>query len=165
MNLLDSQYALPRVELKVHFQTGHHGQRRLRGGKNEKQSTGNREDLPRLTRLLALAHRWNHLIEEGAVANYSEIARLMGLSRARVTQIMDMLYLAPKIQEEILLPPNGEKSELTVPDRIMRPITRIPEWNDQRALWRRLFRSIAGKNENADINKIDAIARPLNKPA
>lgn len=64
-----SQSLLPRVELKVHFRNGHHGQRLIKRGENQKQATGKQEDLPRLTRLLALAHRWNHLIEEGVIAN------------------------------------------------------------------------------------------------
>ena len=131
----DSQN-LPRVEFKVHFRSGHCGRRQLGEGPTLTTPDGPNGELPRLTRLLALAHRWNRLIEEGVVANRAEIAATMGLSRARVTQIMDLLYLAPDIQEEILLPPNGEKPELNVPDRAMRPITRIPDWDIQRRMWR-----------------------------
>ncbi len=64
------------------------------------------------------------------------IFTLRELSRARVTQIMDLLYLAPDIQEEILFPPSDEKPELEVPDRGMRPIARIPNWDDQSKMWR-----------------------------
>ena len=77
MNRLNSQNVLPRVEIKVHFQTGHRGRRLLKRGEKERQLAGKREDLPRLTKLLALAHRWNRLIEDGTVANYAEIARMM----------------------------------------------------------------------------------------
>ena len=124
-----SQSLLPRVELKVHFRNGHHGQRLIKRGENQKQATGKQEDLPRLTRLLALAHRWNHLIEEGVIANYSEIARMMGLSRARVTQIMDLLYLAPEIQDRILL--RREDKSGMVSERTLRSITRLPIWKEQ----------------------------------
>ena len=128
---------LPRIEFQVHFQNGYRGRRHLRKGASSKKQPLPNEDLPRLTRLLALAHRWNRLIEEGVVTNYSEISRMMGLSRARVTQIMDLLYLAPNIQEEILLPMCAEKKELEVSERAMRQITRIPSWTEQRYLRRR----------------------------
>ncbi len=127
----------PRVEFQVHFQNGHRGRRHLRKGASSKEPERLNEDLPRLTRLLALAHRWNRLIKEGVVTNYVEIARMMGLSRARITQIMDLLYLAPDIQEEILLPMCAEKKELEVSERAMRHITRIPSWSEQRNLRRR----------------------------
>jgi hypothetical protein len=83
-----------------------------------------------LTKLLALAHRWNRLVDEGVVANYAEIARLMGLSRARVTQIVDLSFLAPDIQDEILL------GDADATEREIREIARAPEWNEQRRLWR-----------------------------
>ncbi len=128
----------PRVEFKVHFQTGRRGRRHLRKGAGSKEAGCSSQDLPRLTRLLALAHRWNRLIEEGVVSNYAEIARMMGLSRARVTQIMDLLYLAPEIQEEILVSTRSENLEFDLPERSIRPIARIPDWSNQRKLWRRL---------------------------
>ncbi len=90
------------------------------------------ESVPRLTRLLALAHRWNRRVDEGIVANYAEIARLMGLSRARVTQIVDLSLLAPDIQDEILL------GDADATEREIREIARAPEWDEQRRLWRGL---------------------------
>jgi len=51
---------------------------------------------------LAFAHHMEHLIESGEVANRAELARIFGLSRARVTQILDLTLLAPDIQEETL---------------------------------------------------------------
>ena len=125
---------LPRVEFQVHFQTGHRGRRHLRKGASSKEPGPPNEHLPRLTRLLALAHRWNSLIEEGVVANYSEIARMMGLSRARVTQIMDLLYLAPEIQEKILL--RGEDKSEMVSERTLRSIIRLPIWKEQSKMWK-----------------------------
>ena len=128
----------PRVEFQVHFQNGYRGRRHLRKGVNSKELEPPDKHLPRLSRLLALAHRWNHLIEEGVIANYSEIARLMGMSRARVTQIMDLLYLAPQIQEEILLLERKGRDGFDVTERAMRQINCIPDWNGQRKLWRRI---------------------------
>ena len=132
----DGKY-LPRVEFQIHFQTGYRGRRCLRSGAYQKEPDHPNEDLSRLTRLLALAHRWNHLIDKGIITNYSEIARMMGLSRARVTQIMDLLYLAPDIQEEILLPPRDGRQPPHVPERVTRQITQTPGWPEQRDLRRK----------------------------
>ena len=151
MNHQNNSQDAPRVEFQVHFQTGYRGRKHLRRGACPKEPKIHSENLPRLTRLLALAHRWNRLIEEGTISDYAEIARNMGLSRARVTQIMDLLYLAPNIQEEILLPPSDERSELEVPERAMRQVTRIPDWNDQRRLWRGLCGPLVRRKKESDL--------------
>ncbi len=59
--------------------------------------------MPRVARLMALALRFEQLIREGVVADYAELARLGHVTRARVTQIMNLLHLAPDIQEQVLL--------------------------------------------------------------
>ena len=58
--------------------------------------------VPRITRLMALAIHFDGLIQSGAVANCSELARLGNVTRARMTQIMNLLMLAPGIQEALL---------------------------------------------------------------
>ena len=58
--------------------------------------------VPRIARLMALALRFEQLVRSGAVRDYAELARLGPVSRARITQIMNLLNLAPEIQEEIL---------------------------------------------------------------
>jgi hypothetical protein len=64
--------------------------------------------VPRLARLMALAIRFEDLISAGAVANYAELARLGHVTRARITQITNLLLLAPDIQDQILfLPPTS----------------------------------------------------------
>ncbi len=47
------------------------------------------------------------LIREGVVTDYAELARLGHVTRARVTQIMNLLHLAPDIQETLLFLPAG----------------------------------------------------------
>jgi DNA invertase Pin-like site-specific DNA recombinase len=58
--------------------------------------------LPRITRLLALAFRFEKLLEEGVVRNYPELARRAGVSISRVSQILKLRNLAPEIQDRIL---------------------------------------------------------------
>ena len=52
---------------------------------------------PRVVELLRKAIEWRALLESGDAANQTDIARKEGITRARVTQIMGMLRLAPEI--------------------------------------------------------------------
>lgn len=56
----------------------------------------------RVARRLALAHRIAADIEAGRYKDYADVARRHGLTRARLTQLMNLLLLAPDIQEEVL---------------------------------------------------------------
>lgn len=93
-------------------------------------------NVPRVARLLALAHRWQRMLDEGEVLDYADLARLTGVTRARVSQIMDLLLLAPDIQEEILFMP-GFRGRETVTERHLRPIATHKDWGDQRRWWRK----------------------------
>ncbi|GIW55523.1 MAG: hypothetical protein KatS3mg082_1927 [Nitrospiraceae bacterium] len=60
--------------------------------------------IPRITRLMALAIKCQDMIDRGEVKDYADLARLGFVTRARVTQIMNLTLLAPDIQETILSP-------------------------------------------------------------
>ena len=51
--------------------------------------------VPRVARLLALALRFQGLLQQGLIADYATLARLGHVSRARITQIMNLAVLAP----------------------------------------------------------------------
>ena len=65
--------------------------------------------VPRIARFMALAIRFERLIQAGAVADYAELARLGHVTRARITQVMNLRLLAPDIQEAILFLPLTER--------------------------------------------------------
>ena len=70
--------------------------------------------IPRIARLMALAIRFDGLVREETIQDYAELARLGRVTRARMTQIMKLLFLAPDIQEQILfLPPSGDSTRET----------------------------------------------------
>ena len=92
--------------------------------------------VPRVTRLLALAHRFEKLIRDGEVRDYADLARLGHVTRARLTQIMNLLNLAPDIQEEILGLPAVTAGDDPIRERQLRPIMATPDWNKQRRAWR-----------------------------
>ena len=88
----------------------------------------------RIACLLALAHRFEGLVRSGAVRDYAELARLGHVTRARVTQIMNLLNLAPEIQEHLLWMRSGCAPEVT--EREMRRIAAEIRWDRQRAVFR-----------------------------
>src|ERR1700693_3169961 len=94
------------------------------------------EAIPRIARLLALAIRIDGLVRQQAVPDYAAVARLGWVTRARMTQIMMLLNLAPDIQEEILFMPS--LSGLT--ERALRPIVQQIDWDRQRRLFHELAR-------------------------
>jgi len=101
-----------------------------------------------VTRLMALAIRFEHLIRDGEVKDLAEIARLGQVTRARVTQIMNLLHLAPDIQEAILALPRVEAGRDPITERELRPIAAIPDWRKQRAAWRAVLADeIQGRNQ------------------
>lgn len=85
---------------------------------------------------MAMAIRFEHLIRDGEVKDLAEIARLGQVTRARVTQIMNLLHLAPDIQEALLVLPRTENGRNPISERDLRPLAAIPDWRKQRAAWR-----------------------------
>lgn len=91
--------------------------------------------VPRIARLMALAIRFDRLIRDGRIVDYAELARLGHVTRARVTQIMNLLHLAPEIQEEILFLPLIESGRDILCLRMLQPIAAMLDWRTQRTLW------------------------------
>ena len=95
---------------------------------------------PRVSKLMALAIRFDQLLCDGKIANQSELARLAHITQPRMTQIMNLLHLAPDIQEAILHLPPVDEGRDPVTERDLRPITRLRDWRRQTEMWRS-FRS------------------------
>jgi hypothetical protein len=86
-----------------------------------KPKTPREPKTPRVVEFLRKAIAWQSLLESGKIASQADIARQEGLTRARVTQVMGMLRLAPEIQEQILsLPDTVRRPRVT--ERTLRPI-------------------------------------------
>ena len=67
------------------------------------------------------AIEWQALLESGEASSQAAIARREGISRARVTQVMGLLRLAPEIQERVLsLPDLVRRPAIT--ERALRPM-------------------------------------------
>jgi hypothetical protein len=94
------------------------------------------ERIPRIARYMALAIHFEDLIRRGIVTVYADLARLGHVTRARVTQIMNLRLLAPEIQEAFLF---GEKKcdhRIPIQLKSLRVLATICSWRTQRQLWK-----------------------------
>ena len=94
----------------------------------------------RVARLLALALRVEHLVRSAVVPDYATVARLGHISRARLTQILNLTLLAPEIQETILFLPPIQRGPDPIKERDLRSIVAEPDWQKQHRMWRQLLR-------------------------
>ena len=125
----------PTVTANVYFGTGRLSRKKLkRGSKPERPASRG----PRVAKLMALAIRFDQLIRDGVVADQAELARLGHVSRARVTQIMNLLNLAPDIQEALLFLSPVKQGKDAVTERKLRAVVAEADWGRQWEMWKRL---------------------------
>ena len=97
--------------------------------------------VPRVSKLMALAIRFDQLLRDGTVRDLSELARLAHVTQPRMTQIMNLLHLAPDVQDELLhLEPSPSGRE-TVSERMLRGVCAETCWSAQRTAWQQLQRA------------------------
>ena len=95
--------------------------------------------VPRVARLMALALRLQELVRSGQVASYSELASLGHVTRARICQILNLLHLAPEIQEALLFLPPTVRGRDAILLADLQPIAAAFDWRKQRRLWGKLL--------------------------
>ena len=124
-----SPYAVKRT---FHIQeVGKNKQTIRRGSKPKRVKTR----ILRISKLMALAISYDKLIRTDQVADMATLARYGQVTRARMTQIMNLLLLAPDIQEEILFLPETAQGRDSITLRQVMPITLEADWGKQREIW------------------------------
>ena len=82
---------------------------------------------------MALAIKFQGIVEREEVRDYAELARLGHVSRARLTQIMNLTLLAPDIQEQLLFfGSTSRRAFQSIVEKQMRLVANIPCWHYQR---------------------------------
>ncbi len=122
-----------KVETAVHFKSGRQSRKEIQEGEAPARMPPR---VPRVAKLMALAIRFEGLVNGGVVADYAELARLGHVTRARMSQIMNLLSLAPDIQEAILFLEPVERGKDPITERDLRLIVAIADWKKQRRMWR-----------------------------
>ena len=93
------------------------------------------ERVPRISRYMALAIHFEDLIRQGVITDYADLARLGHVTRARVTQIMNLRLLAPEIQEELLQRSSDSHRSSGVSLKELQELAMAPNWESQRKKW------------------------------
>ena len=88
-----------------------------------------------MTQVLALAIHFQDVLRRGEARDYSDLARLKGVTRERLSQIMKLTWLAPDIQQEILYLPPTPGGRYPISELSLRGIGNVLSWEEQRAVW------------------------------
>jgi hypothetical protein len=128
------------IEREFHFERRERGRREVEQGPAPAVTPPRR--VPRIARLMALAIRLERLLQEGVVSDYRALAELSHVSRARISQIVNLVNLAPEIQEALLFLPRIEQGRDDIYLRDLQPIASTLEWRKQRVLWKQLLAKV-----------------------
>jgi hypothetical protein len=137
----------PTIECVVDVPRGRGCRQGQRAQIQPANSTVPRGRVPRIARLMALALKFELLLRQGVIANYAELARLGQVTRARITQIMNLRQLAPDLQEVILFLPCTRWGRDPIHLRQLQPLALEPDWRKQRQMWRKLTRAVHSVQE------------------
>ncbi len=131
------------MEFEVQFTRGRFGRNTAtESPKRSRETPPGR--VPRVARLLALAIKLDAQVRRGDFRDLAEIARVGHVSRARVTQIMGLLNLAPDIQEAILTAPLVTRGRDPISEQHLRRIVGMDDWRRQRRSWAPISRRMEG---------------------
>lgn len=100
--------------------------------------------IPRVSRLMALAIKFERLVREGRVPTYRLLAQAGHISRARLSQILHLTELAPDIQEDILFLPLTVSGHDVITEKALREISGSVDWHWQRRRFHDLKERISG---------------------
>ena len=97
--------------------------------------------ISRIARLMALARHIDDLVRSGVLGSYAAAARLGHVSRARMSQIVALLNLAPDLQEQLLFLQRPARGRAAPVLRQVLQVAAALDWDEQRRRWRRLQRA------------------------
>lgn len=136
------------ITSQIHFSVNRRGRRAIKPGPAPIAEVTPEGSVPRVSRLMALAIRMDGLLRSGAVTGQADLAALGHVTRARVTQILNLTMLAPDIQEAILFLPRVRRGRDPIRETCLRSIAALPEWSKQRRRWAQL----ASKQQDTTIH-------------
>ncbi|MCC6511366.1 MAG: hypothetical protein IT423_19855 [Pirellulaceae bacterium] len=87
--------------------------------------------IPRIAKLMALAIKMQGMVDRGEVQDYAELAELAMVSRARITQIMNLNLLAPELQERLLFQPPVDSGRDSITLRGLQAVCLEVDWGRQ----------------------------------
>ena len=137
------------ITSKLHLGRGQHGRVEMKPQSPAAPPSAPAGRVPRISRLMALAIRFDEMLRKGEVKDLADIARLGHVTRARATQILNLTMLAPDLQEKLLFLPPTEHGRDALKEWMVRPVAAEPVWGRQRRMWRTLQRDVEEAVEGA----------------
>jgi hypothetical protein len=104
----------------------------------------------RVAVMLVVAHQIQRAIDRRELAGQAEAARRLGLTRARLTELLDLTLLAPDLQEKLIFEESIGSTPL-LPERALRSVGRVRSWEGQRVLHGKVLverNSSSGRNKH-----------------
>jgi hypothetical protein len=124
------------VTRKLHFGQGKRQRLKIKSGTAPKRPTTR---TPHISRLMALAIHFQGMLDDGHVSDLATLARWGKVSRARMTQIMNLNLLAPSIQERLLFLPQTDRGRDDITVRELQKVALEPDWSRQLAMFGELL--------------------------
>ncbi len=115
-----------------------HASKRAECGDTAEAPSSCRGRLPRVTQVLALTMHFQDMIRRGEARDYADLARLGCITRERMSQIMELIWLAPDIQQEILEFPPNKTGRFPISEVAARRVAEKLGWEEQREEWYKL---------------------------
>ena len=100
-----------------------------KGRQNKKLDKGSTSKKPSRPHVLEVAQSLQDMLDAGVVNSRADLARRLGVSRARVTQLLNLLELHDEIRREILGLPAERQRCFT--ERRLRAIVALPSAEEQ----------------------------------
>ena len=126
--ILNLSYSVEPLALNLNMKTDHYKTR----ARKERELINE----PSIRKTLLLAHHINKLIDEKQISHPREVCPWINIQETRLDQIMNMLFLSPAIQREIL---SDNTAIRNLTERGIRPLTAIAEWDLQTQKWQELL--------------------------
>ena len=102
----------------------------------------------RVAVMLALAHKLQEAIAQGKVRDQADVARRLGFTRARITHLLDLLLLAPDLQEQVLFLEAVDGVQ-PMSERVLRAVAHLASWAEQRKRWSEILETMSPPAEDA----------------
>lgn len=125
------------IKKKVTFAAKARGKRAI-GVKNPSVAVLSPGRVPRITRLMALAIKLDGVLAAGRELSQTDLAELGHVTKARMTQILNLTLLSPEIQADILDLPLVTSGHDPISESDLRPLCAMVSWRQQRGAWARM---------------------------
>ena len=98
---------------------------------------------PQLRQNLLLAHQIQMVLSDGKAQDLKELSGWLNISPQRINQIINFLFLCPKIQTDIMMLPKDQLS--LVPEYKLRRIIDEADWQKQYPIWQEVLQNTSKK--------------------